>query len=381
MRMSRTSLRRAVIALAAGALVLLAASFGMPAAASNEYRAQFQRTVGLYAGSDVTVLGVRVGKVLEVEPQGEVVEVTFKVPSDVRIPASAQAVLVAPTLVSDRRLELTPPYSGGPALEPGSLVPLQRTVVPVEIDQVLESVRELSAALGPKGANSDGALDQLVRAGADTMRGNGADLNTAVTELSGALATADKGSQDLAGTLTNLATLTRALAGADRPVRQLSRVLAAVARSLATQRGALVGTVEGLGVAMREIRRLVKDSGPALTGNVAGLLDVTRTVLKQEQALRETLNLAPVALENFIGTFDPQTSALSARVAVNGTLTSDPSLVQCQLIASNGLGSYCPALHRALDPIEPALQGLPQPLGEGQEFSEFTPVIPRGGGR
>ncbi len=265
------------------------------------------------------------------------------------------------------------------ALEPDSEIPLERTAVPVEVDEVLQEVQDLSTALGPRGANRDGALNDLLQAGSRTLKGNGSRLNDTVTEFSRAVETASGTGDDLASTLTNLAQLTRALAASDAPVRRLASTLEAVSGSLAAQRDALVGTVDGLAVAMQEVRSLVRDSGPALTRNTAGLLDVTRTILKEEQALRETLNLAPVTLQNFIGTFDPQTSALTARIAVNGTLTTDPSLVLCQLISSNGLGRLCPIVNTLVDPVEPLLQGLPQPLGEGAELGDG--VVEGSGGR
>jgi phospholipid/cholesterol/gamma-HCH transport system substrate-binding protein len=337
------------------------------------YTAQFQRTVGLYRGSKVTVLGVPVGNVVGVAPHGAFVTVRFRVSRKVSIPAAARAVVVAPTLVSDRGLELTPAYTSGPTLRPAAVIPLERTAVPVEIDQVLTSVKELSDSLGPNGANRHGALNQLVRSGANAFRGNGPAFKSAIVSLNQALAAVDGGSDDLATTLKNLAVITAAFARADQPVLRLSSTLAKVTRSLADQRGELVGAVDSLGTAMREIQALVRESGPAFTSNVAGILDSTRTILKQEQALRETLNLAPVALQNFIGTFDPQTSALNARVAINGTLTTDPSLLICQLISSNGLGSRCPAVNTVLDPLEPLLQSLPKPLGEGPEVDSFVP--------
>ncbi|GAC1611186.1 MAG: MCE family protein [Mycobacteriales bacterium] len=373
-----SALARPRLLVGVGALVLGAAAMvgirTLGAEPTSTFTAELSSSVGLYAGSDVRILGVKVGEVTHVQPNGRTVRVRFSVPADVRIGASALAVVVAPTLVSDRHLELTPPYESGPQLPPGSTIPNARTAVPVEIDQVLAAVKTLSTSLGPQGANRDGALDQLVRSGASALDGNGKRLNTAVIGLSRALATADGGGQDLAGTLTNLAVFSQALAGADEPVRELNTTLAAVAKSLAAQRQDLSGTVSGLATAMTEVRSVVDDAGPVLTQNVAGLLDVSHTVLKQEQALRETLNLAPVALQNFIGTFDPQTSTLSARVAVNGTATSDPSLLLCQLLLSNSLGDLCPAVHTVVDPLKPWLQSVPKPLGEGPEPSDLFPT-------
>lgn len=370
--MNRTIVKGGVLA-SVLALAALIATMGPRLAGASEvtYTAQVLRTVGLYDGSKVTVLGVPVGEVVQVQPHGSFVTVRFRVAQNVTIPAMAHAVIVAPTLVSDRQLALTPAYTSGPKLQPDAVIPLARTNVPVEIDQVLSSVKELSDSLGPNGANGQGALSQLVRSGANALRGNGAAVNSTIVSLSRALAVVDDGGGDLAATLKNLAVITSAFAQADQPVSRLSATLARVTSSLADQRGALVGAVDSLGTAMHEIQAVVRESGPAFTSNVAAILDSTHTILRQEQALRETLNLAPVALENFIGTFDPQTSALDARVAINGSFTTNPSLLICQLISSNGLGSFCPLVNNVLTPLEPLLQSLPKPLGEGPEIDSL----------
>src|SRR3546814_18051617 len=81
------------------------------------------------------MLGVRVGKVTEIDPQPTRVRVTFEVDRGQKIPAGAKAVLVSPSLVSVRHLALSPVYSGGPVLEDGAVIPISRTAVPVEWDR------------------------------------------------------------------------------------------------------------------------------------------------------------------------------------------------------------------------------------------------------
>src|ERR687889_149350 len=64
--------------------------------------AYFANTVGLYVANEVTIQGIPVGKVDTIVPQGEVVRVVLKVDNEAPVRADAQAVIVAPTLVSDR---------------------------------------------------------------------------------------------------------------------------------------------------------------------------------------------------------------------------------------------------------------------------------------
>ena len=88
----------------------------------RRYTAMFTGTVGLYEGNDVRVLGVKVGTVDHVEPEGKLVKVDLLVDRSVQVPANADAVIVAPSLVSDRYVQLAPVYTGGPELADGTVL-------------------------------------------------------------------------------------------------------------------------------------------------------------------------------------------------------------------------------------------------------------------
>ena len=82
----------------------------------KQVTAYFTETIGVYPGSTVRVLGVPVGTVDSVQPQGTEVKVTMTVNSGVPVPADAKAVVVAASVVSDRYVQLTPAYTAGPQL-------------------------------------------------------------------------------------------------------------------------------------------------------------------------------------------------------------------------------------------------------------------------
>ena len=75
--------------------------------------AHLSSAVGLYPGSDVRILGVKVGKVLSVTPDGTSDTVRLEYDGKYRVPADAEAAVVSPSLVSDRYLQLLPAYTGG----------------------------------------------------------------------------------------------------------------------------------------------------------------------------------------------------------------------------------------------------------------------------
>ncbi len=75
--------------------------------------AHFPRAVSIYQGSDVRILGVNVGRVTAVTPEGNSVRVDMEYDASYRVPADAKAVIVTPTLVADRFVQLTPAYHSG----------------------------------------------------------------------------------------------------------------------------------------------------------------------------------------------------------------------------------------------------------------------------
>src|SRR4051812_22350579 len=154
----------AVIAgVVAAALVLMLAMVVWPTTGAKTATAYFSRTVHLYPGSDVVVLGVKIGTVRKVEPVGSQVRVTFDYKASQKVPADVHAVIVEPTIVADRVLQLAPAYGGGPVLADRARIPADRTGIPVELDEFNRNVTELVQALGPHGANNDGALSRLLK--------------------------------------------------------------------------------------------------------------------------------------------------------------------------------------------------------------------------
>src|SRR5699024_2761850 len=81
--------RIAVIALVVAAAIVIAGALWwvFTRAGTTNVTAYFDKGVGIYEGSDVRVLGVEVGKVTAVEPQGDVVKIDMRVNRGIDIPA------------------------------------------------------------------------------------------------------------------------------------------------------------------------------------------------------------------------------------------------------------------------------------------------------
>ncbi len=354
------------LALVAALLVVLWPGGGMVNAS-----AEFHRAVGLYEGSDVRILGVKVGEVNKVEPQGETVRVDFQYAEKYKVPQDAKAVVIAPSVVSDRYVQLTPVWESGPALTEGAEIPIERTAVPVELDRIFSSLNDLNVGLGPKGANKKGALSRLLEVGADNLEGEGENINRTLTDFSVAIGTLAEGKDDLFGTVRNLQVFTTALARADGQVASFNQNLASVADQLAAEREELALALKHLAVALGEVSSFVKENRNNLTADIKGLADITGTLAKQRAAIAEVLEAGPVALGNLKLAYNPSSGTLDTRN--DAEQSQDPALYLCSLLTSAGQPeSICDEIENALKPpggaqtsgaraFEPVTTGGPDP--------------------
>jgi len=218
----------------------------------------------------------------------------------VKVPADAKAVIVAPSLVSSRYVQLAPRYTGGPTLHDGAVIAQSRTAVPVEWDQIKDQLNDLAVALGPNGANKSGALSGLVRSAAGAVDGEGATINATIQNLARATRTLQSGSGDAFATVRNLQLFVSALAQSDQQIALFSSRLDAVSGLLDDDKRSLRTGVANLAVAVRKVERFVRTNRAAIKQNIVGLTDVTSIVARQQEALAQTLHVAPNAVANLI---------------------------------------------------------------------------------
>ena len=330
-----------------------------PDAARKRLVASFPRTVGVYEGSDVRVLGVPVGRVERISPVGRSVRVEMSYDAKYKVPADAQAAVIAPSIVSDRYVQLTPVYTRGPVLADGAEIALEQTAVPVELDRIYESLDQVAVALGPEGANKDGSLSRLLEVGADNLDGQGEKVHGSIKDLADATGTLSGSREDLFATVRQLQTFTTALAENDAQVREFNTDLASVADQLSGERNDLRLALDNLAVALTQISSFVRDNRGELRSNVDGLTELSKTLVKQQDALREVLDTAPVALANLDRTYNPRTGTLDTRD--NFAQLDDPGLYLCSLLLQAGQPqSVCDELRGVLDDLPlPQVPGGP----------------------
>lgn len=301
-------------------LVLIAGAVGAYLLTRTEptrFSAEFSQTVGLYAGSDVRILGVKVGKVTKVQPDGEVVKVDMELDGDQKVAPDTGAVVIAPSVVSDRYVQLTQPWVTGASIPDGTVISTDKTAVPVELDQIYTSLNDITTALGPNGANKKGALSDLLTVGAKNLKGNGKAINQVIRDLGGATGTLSKSDEKLFATVANLQEFNTTLVDNDRGVAQINRQFAQMTGYLADDRETLAAALSNLASALAVVDDFIRENRGALTDSVKKLTTTTQTLVRQRESLAEFLKVSPLVLRNFMDAYNPEYNVLDGRGNLN----------------------------------------------------------------
>jgi phospholipid/cholesterol/gamma-HCH transport system substrate-binding protein len=320
----------AVTAVVAAAVMLLAGP------SEKHVTALFSQVVGLYPGDQVRLIGVPVGVVTAIDQAPRGVRVEFTLDPDAPVPADAKALLMAPTLVTERLIQLTPARLAGPRLADGAVIGLDRTAVPLEYDQLKRQLDVLAKALGPTGANADGSLGRVVSAAAKNLRGNGATINHTISQLATALGALSDGRQDLAETVANLQTVASALRNSDDQVQGFTTQLGQLSATLAESSGDLGKALDVLDSSVQRIGGFVHEHRDRLSTDVDGLAKVADNLAANRQALADLLQIAPAAVSNFQNVYDPFSGAIVGALA--GTQFQDVNSLACSLLFAKGGG-------------------------------------------
>jgi virulence factor Mce-like protein len=337
---------------------------------TRKITAYFDQGIGISANSDVRMLGVKIGTVDQVDPKGTVVQVVMSVDRNIKIPADAKAVVVAPSVVADRYVQLAPAYTGGPVMTDNAEIPLARTATPVELDQLYNSLNKLATDLGPNGVNANGALSNLLNSTAANLNGNGQNLHDTITQLAALATTLAQNQGDLFTTVDNLAKFTTTLAQNDSQVQRFNQQLSGVTGFLASEKTNLAQAVTQLGTALGQVQTFISDNRAALKSNVDNLVGVTKVLVDERAALAEVLDVAPLTLSGVVNAYNAASGTLDARANIN-ELTNPPIVEVCKLVRQLTPNSMPATLASICDQLAPVINGLVPLPSPAQALSDL----------
>lgn len=318
--------------------------------------AYLSSAVGVFPDNQVLVLGVLVGRITTVAPQGRLVKVVMMIDDAVDVPAGVSAVVLAPSLVAGRSIQLIPAYTGGPTMPDGGVIPLERTAVPLGVDDLTRAANDLATMLGPSGVNRNGALSDALNVAASNLQGNGQAINDTIGNAAALSETLAGSRKELFDTVTQLQSFVSTLAANDAQVRQFTSQLAQASNFLAGERTDLGAALRELSLALGEVAAFVQDNRAILRSNVDRLTEVTAVLVRQREALGQILDTAPTALSNLNNAYNSSSGTLDTRLNIE-ELRAPPILLVCELLRRGTPREVPATLAQTCRALEPQLTG------------------------
>jgi phospholipid/cholesterol/gamma-HCH transport system substrate-binding protein len=234
--------------------------------------AELTRSFNLFPGSPVRVLGVDVGQITDIEvPEGaRTVQVHMRIEGDVDVPADSTATVVPASLLGERFVQLSP-YTAGPTIEDGATIPVDRTQVPFEFDEVLGSLEDFVGGLdGPE-------VGRFVDNLAATLEGQGAQLGSTIDQASEAIGVLRDNDDELVALASRLADLNETLSSRDQEIATLLQDFDTLASSLVDDRGDIDAALSGLVRVTDQLTGLLEANRERLEDDIEVLTRVGRT--------------------------------------------------------------------------------------------------------
>ncbi|SCX23565.1 virulence factor Mce family protein [Mycolicibacterium fluoranthenivorans] len=323
--------------------------------------AYFPEVLALYPGDKVLIMGVQVGKIDSITTDGDKMKVVFHFNSKYKVPENASASVLNPSLVASRVIQLSPPYTGGPAMADGATIPLERTQIPVEYDELRDQVTRILADLGPSKEQPKGPFGDIIESFADGFAGKGEQFNKTIQGLSEALDALHQGRGDIVAVIKSLATFVNALYKNDQQFVALNDNLAQFTNSFTNTDREVATALQDLNNVLATTRKFLDENGKPLTADIKNLSDVTTTILQPEprNGLETGLHAYPNLVSNVVNIVSPNQGGIVAVPVLPGvTNFSNPLNFICSTIQAGSRLGYQESAELCAQYLAPILDAI-----------------------
>lgn len=328
---------RALPALAAVAAVLCCSSCASSTKArAVRYCAIMPDSVGLYVDNPVTHLGFPIGKVAAITPSAQSVRVEFTIDGGRAIPADVKAVTRSTSILADRALELTGNYEAAQHLSPGGCIPLNRSLTPKSLSEVIGSSTNFINSINPPGSDNVG---QMVAGIDEALRNQGPNANKLLTTTSSVVNSSDQAIGDLGSITRNLKQLTTMLVDLNPTLKGVfddgaNSVGAEGADTLEVTSNAFEGIIPIIEAA----GGIEKELGPQIQQLLDAVSVVVRKASPRAPFYASLLNVTPRVINGLINLANNHDFTLHYRPPLYRVRTPD-GVLQCNIMNASMPGS------------------------------------------
>jgi len=251
----------------------------------TSYSAEFSEAAGLESDDEVRIAGVKVGKVSDVELDGDRVVVTFKV-KDAWVGDRTTAAIKIKNVLGSKYMSLEP--DGHDVLDPAQRIPRERTTAPYDVLEAFRGLAETTNAIDTE------QLAQSFEVITDTFAETPDDVRGALTGLQALSKTISTRDTQLATLLDNTKQISGTLAERDAEVVKLLQDGNLLLDEISRRRDAITTLLDGTQALAKELSGLVDDNNEQLGPVLTSLDQLTGMLQRNQDALGKGIkNMAP----------------------------------------------------------------------------------------
>jgi phospholipid/cholesterol/gamma-HCH transport system substrate-binding protein len=325
---------------------------------NNSIVSYFPEALALYPGDKVLIMGVQVGAIDDIEPAGDKMKVTFHYANKYKVPANATASILNPTLVASRTIQLSPPYTGGPVMKDGAVIPIERTQVPVEWDELRNSINRVLEGLGPTPEQPKGPFGDIIESAANGLAGKGQQINNTLNSLSEALTALNRGRGDFFGVVKSLALFVNALYQSDQQFVALNNNLSSFTNKFNNTSQEVASAVRDLDQLLTTTRQFLNKNADVLTHDIDNLADATTAILQPEprDGLETGLHVFPNLAANLVNITPSVTGGINGLPVL--TNFANPMQFICSAIQAGSRLGYQESAELCAQYLAPILDAI-----------------------
>lgn len=282
----------------------------------------FPQSGGVFTGQEVTYRGVTVGRVGEMtvvrDPEGVEIDLVIEESFDEIPKEDIRARVMFKSAVGEQFVDLLPQATGGPFLEAGDTIPIERTEVPVQQEELLRLLASVLDGVPPD------AVERLVDTLGTGLGGRGESLHRALAALDPISELFANRTAELNRINRNADRLGGAFARSRSDFEQGVRSLADVSETLASSSDELTRLLESGADKGDVLARLVAARKAQLDDTLANLATLTRDTHAHRLSLRDILDQIGPFLNSFLIIFDEEAGRFRF-----GQVTDQPAPEPC----------------------------------------------------
>ncbi|HET9141612.1 MCE family protein [Actinophytocola sp.] len=258
------------------------------------YRAWFSDATSVNAGDDVRMAGVRVGQVNDVRiVERRFAEVEFAVDAGRKLSASVTATIKFRNLIGQRYISLDQ-GAGDPnaVLDPGSLIPLERTRPALDLTAMLNGFKPLFQALSPDDVNK--LSFEIVQ----VLQGEGATVDSLLRHTASLTTTIAEKDKVIGQVIGNLNTVLDQVTPRQDKLSSLISTTQQLVSGLARDSAPIGAAIDGLAELTTSTAGLLVDSREPLRKDIDALGDLSKNLADGTPAFERFLSNLPVKYES-----------------------------------------------------------------------------------